>query len=55
MNHPKFTEPKELVVLLDVDGDPVDLCFPSDSPHSAWRWVTGGFTRVFDRIGEDPK
>ena len=23
--------------------------------NSAWRWVTGGFTRVFDRIGEDPK
>lgn len=33
----------------------LDKEFPSDSPHSAWRWVTGGFTRVFDRIGEDPK
>ena len=30
MNHPKFTEPKELVVLVDVDGDPIDLCFPND-------------------------
>jgi len=29
-NHPKFTEPKELVVLVDVDGDPIDLCFPND-------------------------
>ena len=26
----RITEPKELVVLLDFDGDPVDLCFPSD-------------------------
>lgn len=25
----RITEPKEFVVLLDVDGDPVDLCFPS--------------------------
>ena len=33
----------------------LDKEFPGDSPHSAWRWVTGGFTRVFDRIGEDPK
>lgn len=33
----------------------LDKEFPSDSPHSAWRWVTGGFTRVFDRIGEDPQ
>lgn len=33
----------------------LDKEFPSDSPHSAWRWGTGGFTQVFDRIGKDPK
>ena len=25
---------------------------PSDAPHSAWMWGTGGFSRVTDRIGE---
>jgi len=25
---------------------------PSDAPHSAWMWGTGGFSRVFDRIEE---
>jgi len=25
---------------------------PSDAPHSAWMWDTGGFSRVFDRIGK---
>ncbi|NBT49875.1 MAG: hypothetical protein EBT07_19065 [Actinobacteria bacterium] len=25
---------------------------PSDAPHSAWMWGTGGFSRVFDRIGK---
>lgn len=24
-------------------------------PHSAWRRSAGGFTRMFDRIGKDPK
>ena len=32
---------------------------PSDAPHSAWMWMSetnsnwGGFSRVFDRIGEE--
>ena len=25
---------------------------PSDAPHSAWMWDTGGFSRIFDRIGK---
>ena len=25
------------------------------NPHSAWRRSAGGFTQVFERIGEDPK
>ena len=25
---------------------------PGDAPHSAWMWDTGGFSRVFDRIGK---
>jgi len=25
---------------------------PNDAPHSAWMWGTGGFSRVFDRIGK---
>lgn len=33
----------------------LDKEFPSDSPHSAWQWGTGGFTRVFESIGKDPK
>ncbi len=24
-------------------------------PHSAWRRSAGGFTRVFERVGKDPK
>ena len=24
-------------------------------PHSAWRRCAGGFTRVFERVGKDPK
>jgi hypothetical protein len=24
-------------------------------PHSAWRRSAGGFTRMFDRVGKDPK
>ena len=27
---------------------------PGDSPHSPWRWSSGGFTRVFEVIGKDP-
>ena len=25
---------------------------PGNSPHSAWMWGTGGFSRIFDRIGK---
>lgn len=25
------------------------------NPHSAWRRSAGGFTRVFERVGKDPK
>jgi len=27
---------------------------PGDSPHSPWRWNSGGFTRVLEVIGKDP-
>ena len=33
----------------------LDKEFPSDSPHSAWRRSAGGFTRVFESVGKDPK
>jgi hypothetical protein len=28
---------------------------PGDSPHSAWSYDSGGFTRVFDGIHKDPR
>ena len=32
----------------------LDLENPGDSPHSPWRWGTGGFTQAFEIIGKDP-